>query len=92
MNFTHLTLHYLVKIETSKTHVSTNSAFNQRLLQTSRQMHQITLTVSQNVLMIQINNNFAACVQSVRHQHASNDLRLVNRSLDNVLFSQPKFA
>jgi len=38
-------------------------------------MHQITLTVSKNILMnhiIQITkiNNFAACVQSVRHQHA----------------------
>jgi len=36
-----------------------------------RQMHQITLTVSQNVLMdhiIQMNNNFTASVQSVRHQ------------------------
>jgi len=36
-------------------------------------MHQITLTVSQNVLMnhmIQMNNHFAARVQSVRHQHA----------------------
>jgi len=48
--------------------------------------------------IIQINNNFAACVQSVRHQHAYmiSDCRahgvrkkvapLVNRSLDNVLF------
>jgi len=36
-------------------------------------MHQITLTVSQNVLMhriIQMNNNFTACVQNGCHQHA----------------------
>jgi len=53
-------------------------------------MHQITLTVSQNVPMyhiIEINNNFTACVQSVRHEHASQTVApLVNRSLDNVLF------
>jgi len=36
-------------------------------------MHQIAPTVSQNVPInhiIQMNNNFTACVQSVRHQHA----------------------
>jgi len=53
-------------------------------------MHQITLTVSQNVMMnhiTQMNNNFSACVQSVRHQHACKTVApLVNCSLDNVLF------
>jgi len=40
--------------------------------------------------IIQTNNNFTACVQSVRHQHAHMILckrsPLVNRSVDNVLF------
>jgi len=54
-------------------------------------MHQITLTVSQNVLMnhiIQINNNFTACVQTVASSmHTSQAVApLVNRSLDHVLF------
>jgi len=42
-------------------------------IRNSPQMHHITLTVSQNVLMnhiIKINNNFTVCIQSVRHQHA----------------------
>jgi len=62
MNFAHLTwlmiLHYLVKLEASKMHLNTNSAFNVNYERNSRQMHQVTLTVSKNVLMnhmIQIN-------------------------------------
>jgi len=42
-------------------------------IRNGHQMHQITLTVSQNVLtnhVIHINNNFTACVQTVRYQHA----------------------
>jgi len=50
MNFTHLTslmlLHYLVKVETSKMHVNTNSPVNVQYKIVNRHMHQITLTVS----------------------------------------------
>ena len=61
-------------------------------------MHQITLTVSQNVLMnhiIQINNNFTACVQTVRQQHAHiSGGRATGQSQprSRSVQSQPKFA
>ena len=41
-------------------------------------MHQITLTVSKNVLMneiIQMNNNFIACVQSFCYQQCTHNLK-----------------
>jgi len=94
MNFTLLTwlvlLHYLVRVETPKMHVNTNSAFNVNC-KIAIKCTKLHWQFSQNVLMkhiIQINNNFAACVQSVRQQHACmiSDCRATGQSQPNVLF------
>jgi len=58
-------LHYLVKVKTPKMHVNTTSAYNVNF-KNSCYMHQITLTVSLNIVVNHINER----VQSVHHQHA----------------------
>jgi len=72
MNFTHLTwlmlLHCLVKVQTTKMHVNTNSAFsmNYEIAIKWTKLHWQFLMNH----IIQMNSSFTACVQSVRHQHA----------------------